>query len=66
MLNARFDYFFPTRSSEPVFRLLGTPQVDKRRVVYDAAHDIPENEMIKETLNWLDRYLGPVKVKALQ
>jgi hypothetical protein len=22
---------------------------------------IPQNELVKETLNWLDRYLGPVR-----
>ena len=26
-----------------------------------AAYNIPRNELIKETLDWLDRYLGPVK-----
>jgi eukaryotic-like serine/threonine-protein kinase len=62
MLNGRFDYVFPvTSSQEPMFRLLGTPKENKRRVVYDSGHDIPRSEMIKETLNWLDRYLGPVK-----
>jgi hypothetical protein len=40
--------------------LLGTPPEHKRRVVYDTGHDIPRVEVIKETLNWLDRYLGPV------
>jgi cephalosporin-C deacetylase-like acetyl esterase len=62
MLNGRFDYAFPINSSqEPLFRLLGTPQEQKRRVVYDTGHDLPTEEVIKETLNWLDRYLGPVK-----
>jgi eukaryotic-like serine/threonine-protein kinase len=62
MLNGRFDFIFPVGSSqEPMFRLLGTPKEQKRRVVYESGHDIPRNEMIKETLDWLDRYLGPVK-----
>ena len=61
MLNGRFDFIWPpTISQEPMFRLLGTPTEDKRRVIYDAGHDIPRTEMIKESLNWLDRYLGPV------
>jgi hypothetical protein len=29
--------------------------------VYETGHDIPRVEMIKESLNWLDRYLGPVR-----
>jgi eukaryotic-like serine/threonine-protein kinase len=62
MLNGRFDYVFPVGTSqEPLFRLLGSPKGHKRRVVYETGHDIPRNEIIKETLNWLDRYLGPVK-----
>ncbi len=62
MLNGRFDFIFSVGSSqEPMFRFLGTPVEHKRRVVYDSGHDIPRGEMIKETLNWLDRYLGPVK-----
>jgi hypothetical protein len=44
-----------------MYRFLGTPKEHKRRVVYDTGHDIPRNEEIKETLDWLDRYLGPVR-----
>ncbi len=62
MLNGRFDFIWPPSiSQEPMFRLLGTPPEQKRRVVYDTGHDIPRTEMIKESLNWLDKYLGPVK-----
>jgi pimeloyl-ACP methyl ester carboxylesterase len=62
MLNGRFDFIFPVGTSqEPLFRLLGTPNEHKRRVIYGTGHDIPRNELIKETLDWLDRYLGPVK-----
>jgi eukaryotic-like serine/threonine-protein kinase len=62
MLNGRFDFIWPPSiSQEPMFRLLGTPAEHKRRVVYDTGHDIPRPEMVKESLNWLDKYLGPVK-----
>ncbi|MGA8216887.1 MAG: protein kinase [Candidatus Sulfotelmatobacter sp.] len=62
MLNGRFDFLFPVGSSqEPMFRLLGTPKEEIHRVVYGTSHDIPRDGMIKETLDWLDRYLGPVK-----
>ncbi len=62
MLNGHFDFFFPVETSqEPMFRLLGTPNHDKRHVVYETGHNIPRDELIKETLDWLDRYLGPVK-----
>ena len=29
--------------------------------VYDSDHAIPRNEFIRESLAWLDRYLGPVE-----
>ena len=44
-----------------MFDLLGTPAADKRLIVYDTDHIIPINEFIKETIKWLDKYLGPVK-----
>ncbi len=62
MLNGRYDFLWPPRiSQEPMFRLLGTPTEQKRRVVYDTGHDVPRTEMIKESLNWLDKYLGSVR-----
>jgi dienelactone hydrolase len=60
MLNGRFDYFFPTASSqEPLFERFGTPPEHKRRVVYEASHNIPRNEMIKEVVTWMEKYWGP-------
>lgn len=62
MLGGRFDYIFPMGTSqEPMFKLLGTSREQKRWVTYDTGHDIPQNELIKQTIGWLDRYLGPIK-----
>ena len=62
MLNGRYDFYVPIQTSQlPFFRLLGSSKEDKRHVLYEGGHNIPRNELIKETLNWLDRYLGPVK-----
>ena len=44
-----------------MFELLGTPDGQKELKLYDTDHFIPREELIKETLIWLDRYLGPVK-----
>ena len=64
MLNGKYDFFYPTATSqEPMFRFLGAPPDQKRRVVYETGHSIPRNELIKETLDWLDRYLGAVPRK---
>jgi dienelactone hydrolase len=62
LLNGRFDFFFPIDTSQlPMFRLFGVPDAQKRRVVYDTGHNIPRPDLIRETLDWLDRYLGPVR-----
>jgi dienelactone hydrolase len=59
MLNGRYDYYYPTASSqEPMFQLLGTPADHKRRVVYESSHMIPRNETIKEVVNWMEKYWG--------
>lgn len=62
MLNGRYDHFFPVESSQrPFFELLGTPEKDKRQVLYESGHAVPRKEFIRESLDWLDKYLGPVK-----
>ena len=62
MLNGRYDMLFPLETTvKPMFDLLGTPPDQKKLNVYDCDHFIPRNELIKETLAWLDRYLGPAK-----
>ena len=62
MLNGRYDYSCPLKTSQLVmFQLLGTPKANKRQVSYETGHAVPRIEVIKETLPWLDRYLGAVK-----
>jgi dienelactone hydrolase len=62
MLNGRHDSIYPVEGCQlPMFRSLGTPAEHKRHIVYETFHDLPRNEAIKETLDWLDRYLGPVQ-----
>jgi hypothetical protein len=62
MLNGRYDSIFDLELSiRPMFDLLGTPAGYKNLVIYDTDHIPPRNEFVKETLAWLDKYLGPVK-----
>jgi hypothetical protein len=63
MLNPRYDDLFPVESSQlPLFRLLGTPERDKKHVIYESGHgSLPHREEVRETLDFLDKYLGPVK-----
>ena len=61
MLNGRYDLaqLFETEV-QPMFELLGTPEEHKRLIVYETDHFIDRREVVKETLAWLDRYVGPV------
>jgi eukaryotic-like serine/threonine-protein kinase len=62
MANGRYDYDCPVESNQdPMFRFLGTPTKDKRHVLFESGHVPPNDLLIKEVLDWLDRYLGPVK-----
>jgi len=62
MLNGRYDATFPFETTvQPFFDLLGTPDQDKRLYITETDHYIPKADMIRETLNFLDTYFGPVK-----
>jgi cephalosporin-C deacetylase-like acetyl esterase len=68
MINGRYDALFPVETSqEPMFRLLGTSKDHKRHAIFEGGGhgppSVPRSYLIKETLDWLDRYLGPVKRK---
>jgi serine/threonine protein kinase/dienelactone hydrolase len=62
MLNGKYDMIYPYETkAKPLFDLLGTPKDQKVQKSYNTDHYIPRDERIKETLAWLDRYLGPVR-----
>ena len=61
MLSGRLDaVFLLETSARPFFDLLGTPEEQKHHVVSEAGHYVPMTEVIRESLDFLDRYLGPV------
>jgi pimeloyl-ACP methyl ester carboxylesterase len=62
LLGGEYDFEFPVETSQrPLFILLGTPAEHKRHVVFEnAGHVPPRMDVIREALDWLDRYLGPV------
>ena len=63
MMNGRSDAIFPYENAQvPLFRLLGTPAQNKDHKTYPSGHSSSEwqNELIKESLNWLDRWFGAV------
>jgi len=62
MVNGREDFDLPYGTAQvPLFEALGTAPADKRHAVLAGGH-IPSNpqQVFKEILDWLDRYLGPV------
>jgi cephalosporin-C deacetylase-like acetyl esterase len=60
MLNGRYDPYFPVETSqEPMFWTLGTPEEHKRHLTFESGHTVSKNDLIRETLAWLDLYLGP-------
>ncbi len=63
MINGRNDFNAPVETNiQPMFDMLGTPEPHKRLVLLDGGH-VPAsvNEVIRGVLDWLDRYLGPVR-----
>ena len=64
MLNGQHDYLIPNKNQQMLFDFLGTNPTDKKHVVFDAGHfGWPIGEFVKENLDWLDTYLGPVERK---
>jgi len=65
MFNGRYDSFFPLDTSiMPFYDNLGTLAADKKLVVTDSNHFVGAynaNQLMSETLDWLDEYLGPVE-----
>jgi|TARA_B100001079_G_scaffold208356_1_gene182265 dienelactone hydrolase len=57
MLNGKYDHFFPYKTSQlPMFKLLKTPEKDKKYIVYEDGHTAPPSLLIKEAVNWLEKY----------
>lgn len=62
MVGGKDDFIRPPQTSQgPLFDLLGTPPADKRLALFEGGHIVPMQGMMRETLRWLDKYLGPVE-----
>jgi serine/threonine protein kinase/predicted esterase len=60
LLNGGFDPIFPVAEQEMFYNALGTRAQDKRYKVFpESSHAFfPRREYLRETLDWLDKYLG--------
>jgi len=66
MLNGKNDYIHPLEASQkPLLRLLGTPEQNKKHLLFDAAHEVVavRTQVIRELLDWLDRHQGSVRLE---
>lgn len=59
MFSGEFDPMVPRENATRYFALIGTPAARKRQVWAIGGHFVPRALVIRETLDWLDRYLGP-------
>ena len=64
MINGREDFEEPLEAvQKPLFNALGPVPADKKHAVFPGGHLPPLHDVIRETLDWLDRYLGRVERK---
>jgi DNA-binding SARP family transcriptional activator/dienelactone hydrolase len=62
MINGRLDGVNPLEThARPFFDLLGTAPEHKRFAIAEGGHFVPRAKLIRESLDWLDRYLGTVE-----
>jgi dienelactone hydrolase len=63
LLGGRQDFIHPVDTAQlPFFRMLGTPEKDKKHIIFEGGHaPLRIQSLIKDILDWLDRYLGPVR-----
>ena len=65
MINGESDFIFPVESAQKLLlSRLGTPAEHKRHSVLPGGHDVmPQlrSRVVREVLDWLDRYVGPVE-----
>ena len=58
MLNGKFDQYFPYETSQiPMYKLIDVEEENKKHFIYESGHYVPRNELIKQHLEWLDKYL---------
>ena len=61
MVAGRQDFARPVETLQrPLFNLLGPPPDQKRLALIEGGHIPRLQDIIREILDWLDRYLGPV------
>lgn len=66
VIGGKYDLEMPLETTvRPLYRALGTPDAHKSLVIVPSDHWVDRTELIRLTVSWLDRYLGPVIPVAL-
>jgi formylglycine-generating enzyme required for sulfatase activity/dienelactone hydrolase len=62
IINGKNDFTLPYETAQkPFYDLLGTPIEHKRLVAIEGGHVTTDRHaLIRESIDWLDRYLGPI------
>jgi dienelactone hydrolase len=68
MMNGRYDLGYPLETCQkPLLNALGTPPTDKKLVLLESGHAmVGFPASTRESLDWLDRYLGPLSIPITQ
>ena len=62
MLSGEYDNIFPLESSaRPLFRFLGTDEDEKEHFIALGGHFVPQNDLIRKSIGWLDTWVGPAR-----
>ncbi len=62
LLGGRYDFSRSMEQQQAFYDLLGTPEEDKRWILYESTHNIPSADLFNESHAWLDRYFGTVAI----
>jgi dipeptidyl aminopeptidase/acylaminoacyl peptidase len=60
LLAGRYDPDYSLKQQQAFYDFLGTTENEKEWKIYESTHWIPRNDLINESLNWLNKYFGPV------
>lgn len=60
LLGGQFDMDYTLDQQQAFYDFLGTSEIDKKWMLYESSHYIPRYDLVNESLNWLDKYFGPV------
>ena len=66
IINGRYDPLRPQHFVlQPLIDLLATPPELKKSLLYDSSHwPLPRFQLMRDSLDWFDRHLGPVDTPA--